>query len=128
MIPWPCVYVGLSYSGPEGLDCYGLVRRVLAEQFDIHIPSPEEEVSAYTTLEDAEPIIDALWEPVEYNDRQAGDVLFVQGTSFCHCGVLVDRDRLLHTSEATGAVIERLSANYWQLKLKNGGRIYRAKR
>ena len=118
---WSSRYVGIPYSVR---DCYALVREVLERECGILIPPPENEVSTYTTIAEAQPIVDCYWNPVLYEDRAEFDVVFFKGTEMTHCGILISRTRFLHTSEATGAIVERLGDRYWQDRLEG---CYRAK-
>ena len=121
---WTNDYVGIAYDGPTGFNCYELTRRIMKEQFGVVVPEPDQEISAYTTVESALPIIESAWERVDPEDRQPGDVLFFQGSTLCHCGVVASRNHFIHTSRATGAIVEDLRYSPLKNKLKG---VYRPK-
>ena len=118
---WSNKYIGIPYADR---DCYALVRLVLEQECGTLIPPPENEVSTYTTTGEAQPIVESYWNPVPLDERRPMDVALFQGTELCHCGVLVGRDRFLHTSEPTGAIVESLRDRYWSQRLEG---VYRPK-
>ena len=116
-------YVGLPCKengrDRDGLDCWGLVRLVYAEQAGIVLPSYSD---LYVTTEDSE-AIEALiagrmepWHEVAEQDvRPLDGVLMRYGKSECHMGLVVRRGFVLHTGLLIGSSrIER----YTSLRLK----------
>lgn len=108
-------YVGTPFlaGGRQhgGLDCWGLVRLVLLEEFGIDVP-------AYGGLpcSVAEPIereIDG-WINIEVGRARPGDVLWLRtGARTDHVGIIARRGRMLHTTPRTGVVLERYEAPPW---------------
>lgn len=107
----PTPYIGLPYAdggrGPEAFDCWGLVRHVLAREFGVELPRYE-----YGGVESRRDLIDSLAEDYRPAAPQAGAI------ALCHLpgrrphvGVCVDAVTVLHTREATGAVLERIDSH-----------------
>ena len=114
-------YVGIPYrdSGRDaldGLDCYGLVRHVLAAEYGHDVPSyigtydsAEDSTSTHRAIRRA--LGDGRWQRVRADDAREGDVALlwlVDPARPSHIGVRVGPDALLHTRLATGAIVERL--------------------
>jgi cell wall-associated NlpC family hydrolase len=112
-------YVGLPCKDNgrdrSGLDCWGLVRLVFAEQAGIILPSYSD---LYVTTEDSEAIADLIahrMEPWREIDERAvrplDGVMMRFGKSECHMGLVVRRGFVLHTGLMIGASrIERYDA------------------
>jgi cell wall-associated NlpC family hydrolase len=121
MATWSDKYIGIPY---ESLNCYELVRTVYAEECGIDIPAPDQDLTAYSSVELARPIVESTWSEVPYAERTAFDVVLFRGLELAHCGVLIDRHQMLHTRETTGAVIENIGDRFWRPRLKG---VYRPK-
>lgn len=90
--------------GIDGCDCYGLLRLIYAERFQIELP----DVTNYagTDSKDAEQIgslIDSAresddWSPVESGEERAGDAVLIRIVGFpMHVGVVVAPGIAVHT-------------------------------
>ena len=114
-------YVGIPYldrgrDALDGLDCYGLVRHVLAAEYGHDVPSyigtydsAEDSTSSHRAIRRA--LGDARWQRVRADDAREGDVALLWLTDPgrpSHVGTRVGPDALLHTRCATGAIVERL--------------------
>lgn len=100
---WVGPYVGLRYAekgrGPDGWDCWGGVRMVLAEVFGRALP---DYADAYTRTTDHASVAAAIesgladgWRRVDA--PQAGDLLSLKiGGRPWHCALMVDRRQFLH--------------------------------
>ncbi|ODN68543.1 NlpC/P60 family protein [Methylobrevis pamukkalensis] len=117
---WSESYIGLPFAEKgrtrEGLDCWGLVRLVLAEQCGIELPGYDAD---YACVAEVREIAAALgkaqasadWLPVLPGSERVFDVaLFRRGRLEGHVGVIVERGRVLHVARGRAAAIERLSA------------------
>ena len=123
---WYAKYVGIPFESKgrtkEGADCYGLVRIVLEENFNMKLPLLNgysdalngKETSAY--ISENTPLLSGE----ELSDPQVGCVVVLstsQGLSG-HVGVIVDKNMILHTTKENGAVIERIDSNRIKNKIR----------
>ena len=120
---WADSYVGLPFAAQgrtrAGLDCWGLVRLVMAERGDLALP-------AFDTIGsmDGAAVRDAIgreetsWLDVDPRDLQAFDVAVMRahyqlggawrGTDM-HLGIMVSPTQLLHIEPETGSVCVPIS-------------------
>lgn len=118
MIPaWVGPYIGMPYKdkgrGPDGWDCWGGVRMVLAEVFGQVLP---DYADAYTHAEDMASVSRAVsvglaegWQ--EVSSPAPGDLLIISiaGRPW-HCGIMVTTDRFLHWPPKSRRGSEQLSS------------------
>lgn len=126
---WWNDYIGLSYAprGRErsGLDCWGLVRLVYAEERGIELPSLANE---YADHPDEREQLAALiatkrdhW--IETDAPQSGDVVLLRILGApSHVGLVTEPGSMLHIREGSDAVIERLDSVRWAQRVAG---IYR---
>lgn len=124
---WSAQYVGLPYltggRDRDGLDCWGLVRLVHAEQFQNDLPSFSGE---YDSPHDGK--IEELiarnregWGRVD--DPQPGDVVvFRVWGGLQHVGVVTEPGFFLHVRTGRTATVERLDGSVWRNRIEG---IYR---
>ncbi|MCX8003360.1 MAG: NlpC/P60 family protein [Burkholderiaceae bacterium] len=131
MLPcWVADYIGLPWKplgrDRNGLDCYGLVRLVLAEQFGLLLPA----FSADGWAADLSPqALDGLagriainlrddWRPVPFADRRPGDLalLLMQGRPV-HLGLVVAAPLFLHIREGSSSGLDRFDSLAWRTRL-----------
>lgn len=123
MTYWWNDYVGVPYTpkgrSRDGADCWGLVRLVYKDQFDIDLPAFSEEYEADDVLR----INDMLamhregWERVE--QPQAGDVvLFRMFGHLGHVGLAAAPGTFLHCRDGYSATVERLDAGQWKHRVE----------
>lgn len=123
--PWTDAYIGLPFKehgrDRSGLDCWGLVRLVLAERFGLELPSFGE---AYRGLRDREAIAAAVeaerptWAPVVVGHETAGDVpLFRMRGAPLHVGVVVRPPLMVHIQRGTGSALEDYRGLRWRDRL-----------
>src|SRR5262245_29956264 len=111
IMKWAEKYVGLPFKdfGRDfgGVDCWGLVRLVLARECRIDVPSYGE-ISASDLIKVTSTIrADANsepWRAVERDELQAFDVALMRGRPM-HVGIMASPDRVLHVEERTAAVL-----------------------
>jgi len=127
---WWNDYIGIKYSEKgrirsEGLDCWGLVRLVHAEQFNIDLPS----LSDQYDVSDRDSIADQMvahaegWQKVDV--QRSGDVvLFRIMGSISHIGIVTMPGFFLHVREGQESVVERLDSGVWKRRVAG---IYRYK-
>ena len=118
---WAGHYIGLPFRdhGRDrlGLDCWGLVRLVLAEQFGIALPSYAHEYQRTTQAEKIGALIGreaCKWRPVTAGSEECGDaiVLRVRGMPM-HVGLVVGDQQMLHIEQGINSVIERYNGPRW---------------
>lgn len=112
-------YVGLPYirggRDRSGIDCWGLVRLVHAEQLGNDLPSFAESYDIATERDRLADLVaqqKEAWQPVA--DPLPGDVvvLRVEGTE-SHLGLVVEPGRMLHAMAGSGSVIEPYASAKW---------------
>ena len=121
---WAAEYVGLPFRphgrGPEGYDCWGLVRRVLADRWGVEPPSYDERYATVTDPRIAETVEAEAraWRRVHPAHARPGDVvvLRVRGLPL-HTGVLVAPPAFLHVMEGVDSVIDRLDRPHWARRI-----------
>jgi cell wall-associated NlpC family hydrolase len=132
--PWVADYVGLPWTvlgrDRAGLDCYGLVRLVLAERFSIALPALDGGWSGGCTPR----TLDALatfvgdsalacctqhgWRTPEVGNARAGDVAqFLLHGRPIHVGLVVNPTWFLHLREGSASAVERLDSRMWRNRL-----------
>lgn len=131
MIPdWVKQYVGLPFLArgrdKAGVDCWGLVRLVQAEQYGVELPSYDNNyVDPFDSAEANEAIAIGTAQPEwrRVYDVLPGDVLVFQVAGVvCHVGLYIGDGRFLHVRVGTDSAVERLASQAWQHRLKG---VYR---
>lgn len=123
--PWWNQYVGIPYvtcgRDRAGVDCWGLVRLVLAEQFGQVLPSFD---GAYADGRDVNAIEELGAQRAEAWQRHDGEpqpgdvVLFRVMGRLAHVGVAIGGGLFLHAREGHAVTIERLSAGSWKHRVE----------
>ena len=118
---WAGHYIGLPFQDhgrdSSGLDCWGLVRLVLAEQFDIALPSYIHEYQRTTQVEKISTLIEresSKWKEVPAGSEVCGDTvtLRVRGRPM-HVGLVLGDRQMLHIECGINSVIERYVGARW---------------
>lgn len=117
-VPWSSAGTAGSFSG---CNCYGLVRLIYREEFEIDLPAydgigytkgieSEKELSALFTQERSR------WKDVE--SPQEGDVIWlrVAGNPY-HVGVMVSSQEFIHIEEGCGPVVESILSPMWARRI-----------
>lgn len=131
---WVAGYVGLPFTphgrDRSGLDCYGLLRLVMAEQFGIAVPSYADQYLAPANHQEIGALIrgelhGSLWRIISLADAQEGDglLLRVRGEP-AHVGVVVAPPLFLHILRGTEAVVEDYTTLLWNRRVLG---VYRHK-
>ena len=127
---WVGQYIGLEFAergrGPR-VDCWGLIRKIFREQFDLDLPSYTE---AYRTTTDEAEIgalvrreAQTVWMPVPPDAARLGDVLVLRMRGQpMHAGLCVEAPWFLHCAKGIGSVLERWDAALWMHRVTG---IYR---
>jgi cell wall-associated NlpC family hydrolase len=120
---WSAAYVGLPWreKGRDrtGLDCYGLVRLVYADELGIDLPSYAEAYAGIAERAEIAALIAAdaarwPWVPVAQGEERAFDVaVFRRGRLEAHVGIVVGGRRMLHILEGCQACIAACDGRAW---------------
>lgn len=124
---WAADYIGIPYlSGGRdrsGVDCWGLIRLVWAEQFGHELPRYEGADysgpdSAAGIAGDAQAYA-AGFRPVEPGQEQAGDGILLRLMARpIHVGLVIAAGRMLHIEEGAGSVIEPYTSIRWAKRVQ----------
>ena len=124
---WWNLYVGLPYAAKgrtrAGLDCWGLVRLVYADQFGIALPSLAEQYKAGDAASETETVARERegWERTQ--TPRTGDVaIFRILGEETHVGLITQPGFFLHVRAGQDAVVDRLDSPRWKQRLTG---IYR---
>lgn len=128
---WAGGYVGIPYADKgrdhDGVDCWGLVRLVLAEQFGVDLPSYAQ---TYTTAEDGVSVAGAVqaglrdgWLPADYPSATDLLILRVEGRPW-HCALMVNAVQFLHApardrrGQPMLSCIDRIDSPLWRSRVE----------
>lgn len=123
---WIKEYIGIPYEScgrkREGADCWGLVRMILRERFDIEVPMYNE----YTDSEDfssSERVIkdkteSGEWDQVSFENARAGDVVVLRVRGYpIHVGLYLGKGRMIHILRKIKSVVEDLRTPQWKFRV-----------
>ncbi len=120
---WTGHYIGLSFAehgreASSGLDCWGLVRLVLAEQFAIALPSYS---AHYSHTRDGEKLSSLIaaesekWNEVEPGGEKLGDVVVLRMMGRpMHVGLVLGDGHMLHIEDGIDSAIESYTGPRWK--------------
>lgn len=120
---WSNKYIGIPFKDggrdSNGLDCWGLVRLIYKDEYNISLPSFN---THYSTVDDTERLEELIsqykegW--IEANSPDEGCVvLFKTMGSITHVGVLINKNQFLHINEGTNVTIESLDSTRWNKRV-----------
>lgn len=118
---WAGRYIGLPFRchgrDRTGLDCWGLVRLVMAEQFGVALPSLATEYHRATDgVEVGRLVLREIprWDAVEEGEEEAGDVIVLRlrGRPM-HVGLVLGDGHMLHIESGIDSAIERYTGARW---------------
>lgn len=120
---WVGHYIGLPFKErgrtTSGLDCWGLVRMVLQDQFGLKVTSY---AASYRTTQDNDVIGKLVrnesannWDNIRPGFEQVGDVIVmrVRGAPM-HVGMVVGDNQMLHIERNINSVIEPYNGVRWK--------------
>jgi cell wall-associated NlpC family hydrolase len=122
---WAGHYIGLPFQDhgrdKSGLDCWGLVRLVMAEQFGIALPSFLREYERTTQVDRISALIEresVKWRLIAKGLEMCGDiiVLRVRGKPM-HVGVVLGDRHMLHIEHGINSVIESYAGARWSERI-----------
>jgi cell wall-associated NlpC family hydrolase len=112
-------YVGIPFRergrDRSGCDCWGLVRLVLAERFNLQLPS----LDGYASVRDRRHIQGLIegdlpaWSEVSGQERPGDVVLLAIGGRPLHVGLVVMLGTMLHIERGIDACLERYDRLPW---------------
>ncbi|MDI1228369.1 MAG: NlpC/P60 family protein [bacterium] len=119
---WAGRYIGLPFTehgrDRNGIDCWGLVRLTLLEQFSISLPSLANE---YRRTADATRIAGLmereipLWQGIDAGDERCGDVIVLRLSGHpMHVGLVLGDGQMLHVEQGIDSAIEKYRGQRWQ--------------
>jgi len=124
---WESSYLGIPFEmggrNRDGIDCYGLVVLVFREVFGVDITSFDDlDIESPELHEVWDAAIGSQWVRLSDEEVAPGDVVDVVFLGAPHCGIVVDKSRMLHSRNGAGVVIENFGRGYFCRRVKG---IYR---
>ena len=118
---WTGHYIGLPFKthgrSCQGLDCWGLVRLVLAEQFGIALPSY---INEYQNVAQIDKINDLFYREIKrhckinYDNEKCGDVIIMLiRNKPAHFGIVLGDNHMLHIEANCKSSIENYNNKRW---------------
>ncbi len=108
----------------DGLDCWGLVRLIYKDQFNIDLPSYVDQYNAddtHSTLAELIAISKESW--TKTDSPVVGDVLLLRAEgSLSHVGVVISPTHFIHVIEDVNVAIERYDQGKWKSRLEGAYR------
>ncbi|MCL2181023.1 MAG: NlpC/P60 family protein [Treponema sp.] len=117
MYDWVYKYIGIPFvsngRSMQGCDCYGLVRLVLRNEYNIELPELSNDyINARNVAETAKlfkdniPVLTAseILEP-----QEKAVAVITERNRPCHIGIIAGDGYILHTNFKTGSVCQRVS-------------------
>ena len=123
---WVAGYIGIPFRphgrDRDGCDCWGLLRLVLAEQFDTQIPAfhgmtwqPGDDRRALAAFMDEHRDI---WSEVPAGQEQPGDGVLMRLMGHpIHCGIVVAPGWMLHVEGGADAAAEPYTDIRWNRRV-----------
>lgn len=119
---WTADYIGLPFKEKgrdrSGVDCWGLVRLVLGEQWGIALPSYTDHYACALERKEIARLIageKGAWRDVGRGAERPGDVLLIrQVGDECHVGLVVAPGLMLHVEAGIDAALERYDGLKWR--------------
>jgi cell wall-associated NlpC family hydrolase len=118
---WAGHYIGLPFldhgRDRSGLDCWGLVRLVMAEQLGFALPSYIRDYQRTTQVDRISALIERespKWKNIAPGQEICGDVIVlrVRGRPM-HVGLVLGDKQMLHIEFGINSVIERYAGTRW---------------
>lgn len=122
---WAGHYIGAPFKERgrdiKGLDCWGLVRLILMEQFDIYPPSYTTSYASSVNEKQLGPLVrrETLnWQHIRPNDEQCGDVvvLRMRGEPM-HVGLVLGDKTMIHIERGINSVLENYNTLRWKKRV-----------
>jgi cell wall-associated NlpC family hydrolase len=122
---WAGHYIGLPFHEHgrtrAGLDCWGLVRLALAEQFGLAVPSFTHEYRRTVDAARIPALIEretSRWQSIPAEAAQTGDVIVLRvGGRPMHVGLVLGDGLMLHVERGIDSAIERYDGPQWRERI-----------
>lgn len=122
---WAGRYIGLPFRDHgrdrAGLDCWGLVRLVCAEQFGFALPSFATEYDRATDIKRISRLIareTRAWREIPRGGEKLGDVAVLRLSGHpLHVGLVLGDMQMLHIERGIDSAIEKYSGPRWADRL-----------
>ena len=117
MYKWVGKYIGIPFVSNgrtlEGCDCYGLIRLVLKNEYEIELPELSDDYSDALNLKETARLF-AEHRPILAAERLSGPeekavVVIIEHGAPAHIGIVAGCGYILHTGIKTGSVCQRSS-------------------
>ncbi len=123
---WLGHYIGLPFKehgrDRSGLDCWGLVRLVLDEQFGFHVPSYASDYTRTTDSAAISRLIDREamdWRAIARGQECLGDVIVLRMRGQpMHVGLIAGDGQMLHVERGVNSALERYTAARWSSRIE----------
>lgn len=117
MYTWVQEYIGIPFQSGgrdrRGLDCYGLIRLVLMEQYECTLPLLDGKYDNALNLYDTSPLffqqLPILTEKIAGPQERALALLEMHQLP-CHLGLFCGGESIIHSRAGVGVVAERLDS------------------
>ncbi len=118
---WVGHYIGVPFKehGREinGLDCWGLVRIVLLEQFSIVLPCYSNCYKSTKSVPELSKLIEVeskKWQEIELGNEKLGDVIVLRMRGApMHVGLIIGDNSMLHVENYINSSIEKYKSSRW---------------
>ena len=115
MYKWVSKYIGIPFvsngRSANGCDCYGLVRLVLHNEYQIDLPQLSNDYSSALNIEETKKLFTeqrpALASFKLDKPQEKAVVIITEHGCPCHIGVFAGNGYILHTGIKTGSVCQR---------------------
>ena len=117
MYGWVKKYIGIPFvsngRAMDGCDCYGLIRLVLRNEYNIHLPELSGNYADACNIretaklfEENLPVLAARKIP---EPEEGAVVIITEQGRLCHVGIVAGEGFILHTGSKTGSICQRAS-------------------
>ena len=123
-------YIGIPFKSKgrtrEGLDCWGLIRLLYLEQFQIELPSYVDDYLSASDFKTAGKLIEDnlhRWIKIDPSIRTLGDVIVLRiyGQPI-HMGMLINDQQMIHVFKNIDTCVQRIYTSIWKQRIHG---IYR---
>lgn len=119
---WAGRYIGIAFRehgrDRAGLDCWGLVRLVMSEQFNVSLPAFQGEYKTTTDVDAITRLIEresVFWREMPPGEERLGDVVILRlmGKPM-HAGLVLGDKQMLHIEQQVDSAIEKYTSPRWK--------------
>lgn len=115
-------YIAIPYKSKgrdiSGLDCYGLVRLVLDEQFGVKLPSFDDKYDNEKDIRVQEIIAQQKEGWIQLDKPEIGSVVLFKVLGHeQHVGIVISDSKFLHIREGKDSVVDSLNSTTWKKRI-----------